>query len=211
MGVPPRRCRVGTLPARPPQIVMAGLGPRLSGLDFCARAPIHDRPQHHHRSSWPGRPKAETRPSTPCAGERQSWMAVTSTAMTLQGCRAFTISQPITVNRTAVGMARRSTSSGAIKIGVDASRGFFETAGGSRNFVPARARIKSGQDDRSLLKCLDGAFDVLREHVAPRLLVHLGLEGVLVLQRVRTLGGGAGADFVEQALQVRQLLPGIAA
>jgi hypothetical protein len=29
---------------------------------------------------------------------------------------------------------------------VDASRGFCETAGGSRNFVPARARIKSGHD-----------------------------------------------------------------
>jgi urease accessory protein len=31
--------------------------------------------------------------------------------------------------------------------GVDASRGFSETAGGSGNCVPARARIKSGHDD----------------------------------------------------------------
>ena len=39
------------------------------------------------------------------------------------------------------------------KQGVDASRGFCETAGGSgsRNFVPARARIKSGHDDLQLL------------------------------------------------------------
>jgi hypothetical protein len=30
---------------------------------------------------------------------------------------------------------------------MDAYRGFFETDGGSKNFVPARARIKSGHDE----------------------------------------------------------------
>jgi hypothetical protein len=30
---------------------------------------------------------------------------------------------------------------------VDAYRGFYETAGGRGNFVPPRARIKSGHDE----------------------------------------------------------------
>src|SRR5579859_5012250 len=41
-----------------------------------------------------------------------------------------------------------------------------------------------------------------REHGALRLLVHLGLEGVAVLEGDRLLRGRAGADLVSQALHV---------
>src|SRR5437899_7358482 len=37
---------------------------------------------------------------------------------------------------------------------MDASRGFCETAGGSRNFVPAIARIKSGHDEKGAYQTL---------------------------------------------------------
>ena len=59
----------------------------------------------------------------------------------------------------------------------------------------------------------NSAFEplVLREHRAPRLVVHLGLEGVAVLQRRGALRCGACVDGVEQALHVRQLLPGLVA
>ena len=44
---------------------------------------------------------------------------------------------------------------------------------------------------------------VLREHETSRLVVHLGLELVFVLECARTHARGAGANLVDQALKVK--------
>src|SRR5262249_35137139 len=56
-----------------------------------------------------------------------------------------------------------------------------------------------------------GVAPPMLEHVAPRLLVHLGLEGEFGLERGGARRGGAGADLVMEALQVGELRPGIVA
>ncbi len=63
---------------RSTHIVMAVLVTRLSGLGFDTTEKCRCRRSHPHTSSCPGRPKAETRASTPPSRRVKPWMAVTS-------------------------------------------------------------------------------------------------------------------------------------
>src|SRR5215212_7176758 len=56
-----------------------------------------------------------------------------------------------------------------------------------------------------------GRLGEVPEHVAAGLVVHLGLEGVLLAQRGDPGGGGPGGDLVVQAPDVREAPPGVVA
>ena len=68
-----------------------------------------------------------------------------------------------------------------------------------------RGPVNDGQELRfSRLQALS-----LRRHRAPCHVVHVGLQGMPGLDRIGTLRGGAGAEGVEHALQLGQLVPGL--
>src|SRR5262245_22918190 len=90
--------------------------------------------------------------------------------------------------------------------------------GRTRTLLPGEAEAPAEGPEPAFRRLLNqpSAGDLtslpqVSEHVAARFVVHLGLEGELVLQGDGTLGGGAGADLVDEPLDVRKPDPGVIA
>jgi hypothetical protein len=84
-------------------VVMAGLVPRVSGSQSARPLTTDSTASPRHGRTCSGHPRL-------VLGLRKTWMAVTSTAMTISGCYRAVLLQPFSLNRTLVGSSRPSTS-----------------------------------------------------------------------------------------------------